>query len=354
MSRSKLRPLFMAFAKEAFRNKIEVFFTLFFPLLFLILFGFFFSGSDGFNKPGLGLFQSGEFDIKPIIEETGAWYLVMFDSEEGLQAAVEKGEVLLGVSFDGKNMKYSYQEGDLSQRSTITMAQSSLTAAVEKRLNNARSIITLQKVPETAGRVTATNADYTMSGVIAISLLSAGMFSVISVFGRYRKRGVLKRFKITPVKPLTFVFGSTLTRFMVSFISILLILVASTVLFKTTFDVNWPLFIISIISSTLGMMALGLFLTLIFKNPETADTAASILMVIMIFLAGIYFPIAFLPNYLRVVSSMLPVKYVAELIRHSLGIEVIPLINFIILNVALSLSGILLLYFTGRRYLKAV
>jgi ABC-2 type transport system permease protein len=141
---------------------------------------------------------------------------------------------------------------------------------------------------------------------------------------------------------------------MVSFISILLILVASTVLFKTTFDVNWPLFIISIISSTLGMMALGLFLTLIFKNPETADTAASILMVIMIFLAGIYFPIAFLPNYLRVVSSMLPVKYVAELIRHSLGIEVIPLINFIILNVALSLSGILLLYFTGRRYLKAV
>ncbi|MDD3461088.1 MAG: ABC transporter permease, partial [Mesotoga sp.] len=208
-------------------------------------------------------------------------------------------------------------------------------------------------IPETAGRVRATNADYTMSGVVAISLLSAGMFSVISVFGRYRKRGVLDRFKITPLKPMTFILGSTLTRFLVSLVSILLIMIVSRLLFKTTFQTDWLLFLISIISSTLGMMALGLFLTLIFRNPETAETAASILMVIMVFLAGIYFPLSFLPDYLRIVSAFLPVKYVAELMRHSLGIELVSTAYFVTTNVVLSFSGVLLLYFTGKRYLRA-
>ncbi|MDD4479218.1 MAG: ABC transporter permease, partial [Mesotoga sp.] len=135
--------------------------------------------------------------------------------------------------------------------------------------------------------------------------------------------------------------------------SILLIILVSKLLFKTTFQIDWPIFLISVISSTLGMMALGLFLTLIFKNPETADSAASILMVIMIFLAGIYFPLAFLPDYLRVVSMFMPVKYVGELMRHSLGIELLPVMNFVLINLVLSLCGIALLYFTGRRYLKA-
>ncbi|HNU24217.1 MAG TPA: ABC transporter permease, partial [Mesotoga sp.] len=135
--------------------------------------------------------------------------------------------------------------------------------------------------------------------------------------------------------------------------NLLTIMIRSRLLFRTTFQTDWLLFLISIISSTLGMMALGLFLTLIFRNPETAETAASILMVIMVFLAGIYFPLSFLPDYLRIVSAFLPVKYVAELIRHSLGIELVSTAYFVTTNVVLSFSGVLLLYFTGKRYLRA-
>ena len=353
MNRNKLKAVFIAFAKEAFRNKLEVFFTLFFPMIFLLLFGFFFGGSSDYQKPSVGLYQTGSYDISPVIEETGAWSLSLFDDELSLEEEIRSGDILLGVTFDGEKISYLYREGDVGQMSTIEMARASISAAVEKKINNVKSVIVVENIPETAGRVRATDADYTMSGVVAISLLSAGMFSVISVFGRYRKRGVLDRFKITPLKPMTFIFGSTLTRFLVSLVSIILILIVSRLLFKTSFQIDWPLFLISIVSSTLGMMALGLFLTLLFRNPETADTAASILMVIMIFLAGIYFPLTFLPGYLRAISIFLPVKYVAEIIRHSLGIEMVSTMYFVITNLVLSISGVLLLYFTGRRYLRA-
>lgn len=353
MSRNKLKAVFIAFAKEAFRNKLEVFFTLFFPMIFLLLFGFFFGGSSDYQKTSVGLYQTGTYDISPVIEDTGAWSLSLFDDETSLEEKIKSGDILLGVTFDGEKISYLYREGDVGQLSTIEMARASISAAVEKEINNVKSVIVVENIPETAGRVRATDADYTMSGVVAISLLSAGMFSVISVFGRYRKRGVLDRFKITPLKPLTFIFGSTLTRFLVSIVSILLIMIVSRLLFRTTFQTDWLLFLISIISSTLGMMALGLFLTLIFRNPETAETAASILMVLMVFLAGIYFPLSFLPDYLRIVSAFLPVKYVAELMRHSLGIELVSTAYFVITNVVLSFSGVLLLYFTGKRYLRA-
>ncbi len=353
MSRNKLKAVFIAFAKEAFRNKLEIFFTLFFPMIFLLLFGFFFGGSSDYQKPSVGLYQTGSYDISPVIEDTGAWSLSLFDDETSLEEKIKSGDILLGVTFDGEKISYLYREGDVGQLSTIEMARASISAAIEKKINNVKSLIVVENIPETAGRVRATDADYTMSGVVAISLLSAGMFSVISVFGRYRKRGVLDRFKITPLKPMTFILGSTLTRFLVSLVSILLIMIVSRLLFRTTFQTDWLLFLISIISSTLGMMALGLFLTLIFRNPETAETAASILMVIMVFLAGIYFPLSFLPDYLRIVSAFLPVKYVAELMRHSLGIELVSTAYFVTTNVVLSFSGVLLLYFTGKRYLRA-
>ncbi|HNU24246.1 MAG TPA: ABC transporter permease, partial [Mesotoga sp.] len=238
MSRNKLKAVFIAFAKEAFRNKLEVFFTLFFPMIFLLLFGFFFGGSSDYQKPSVGLYQTGSYDISPVIEDTGAWSLSLFDDETSLEEKIKNGDILVGVTFDGEKISYLYREGDVGQLSTIEMARASISAAIEKKINNVKSLIVVENIPETAGRVRATDADYTMSGVVAISLLSAGMFSVISVFGRYRKRGVLDRFKITPLKPMTFILGSTLTRFLVSLVSILLIMIVSRLLFRTTFQTD--------------------------------------------------------------------------------------------------------------------
>jgi ABC-2 type transport system permease protein len=92
-------------------------------------------------------------DLRPIIEESGAWSVTIYETRDKLLEAVSGGEVLLGVAFDGAVIEYSYQEGDLSQRSTITMAQSSISAAVEKKINDAKTVIVLEKIPRRpAGR----------------------------------------------------------------------------------------------------------------------------------------------------------------------------------------------------------
>lgn len=352
MSRSKLIPMFVAFSKEALRNKMELFFILFFPLIFLILFGTLFQGSDSFDRISVGLYQSSETKVKRTIEEIGAWRVSEYQSQAELVSAVQKSKVSLGISFDGKTLIYSYKEGDPKLQGLVSMAQMSISTAIEKQANEINPVFVIEHIPEIAGKVKASNIDYIMSGVIAISILSAGLFSVIGVFGRYRKSGVLKRFKTIPLKPLTFIFGCTLSRLLQSFLSVLFIMVVGKLLFGLSFQINWILFVVAVISSTLGMMAVGLILTLLFRNPETASSIANILIMTMYFLAGVLFPIAFLPGYLKALSAFLPVKYVVILLRHAMGIELIPLTNFALICAVLLVSGVVLLYITGRELLK--
>lgn len=353
MNRSPLYSLILASFRESMRNKVELFFNLFFPLLFLLIFGSLQRGDDNYRKTWMGLFQSSGQDVESVLKQSGVWEPKLFNSEQQLQDAIQKGELNLGLSFDGSHARFFYKDGDLRTQSKLRLAQLSITAALEKQINQIAPVISSTRIEVTAGKMMASGLDYTLAGIIAIAILSTGMMSVVSMFGRYRKSGVLNQLKIAPLKPLAFILGTTFTRIVLSFFSLLLILGASIIILKASFIINWPLLAITMISSTLGMMAVGLLLNLIFRNPETANTSAGILMFLMYFLAGVFFPVALLPNYMKLVSSLLPLKYVSTLVRHCLGLELIPGNQFAIISISLTLGGLLMLWLVGRKFLRS-
>lgn len=348
----------VAFTKESLRNKLEVFFTLFFPLIFLVLFGFFFGGSTGgeYNPESIGIFSEIEQteEIKTALEDTGAWLITIYSSKDELINAVENEGLLAGIHIVDGNATFIYQEGDLSKTGQVEMARGAISTVISKTVNEVENVFAVKKVKETAGTVIASSFDYLMTGIIAISILSAGMFSMITLFGRYQDNGVLRKMSVAPMKPLIFILGSTLTRFIISFLSVMLVIFVSNLMFDVNFTFDWPAFILVVITSTLAMMALGMFLLILFKKPQTAETAASILMTLMMFLSGIYIPIQFLPKSMRVVATIFPVKYVADLVRSTAGLISISNFSFWLINIIFALSGIVFLTITANKYLKSV
>jgi len=345
--------LFRASIRESLRNKGELSFNLFFPLLFLLIFGSLQRGSDDYRRTWMGFCASPGIDLESVVGQSGVWEPRSFASEAELREAIRKGELNIGLCYDGSRARFLYKEGDPRAESKLRMAQLSITAALEREANRVRPLLTVSRHPQSAGRVKASAFDYTLAGIISISILSIGLLSVVVMFGRYRKSGVLNQLRIAPLRPLSFIMGVTLSRMILSFFSLLIILGVSLVIMKASFAVNWLLLIITMISSTLGMMALGLLLTLLFRNPETANTSAGILMFVMHFLAGIFFPIALLPAYMKVFSAVLPLKYVAILVRHSLGIELVSMSQFALTSLCLTAGGLLMLWLTGRKFLSA-
>jgi len=348
--------VFKAFARDSLRNKMETFFSMLFPILFFILFGFIF-GNEGEEYSGerIGFFISKNLseEVRTEILKSNAWRSVNYDSLDSMKTAIKKGEILLGVNLYDSKIEFIYYEADPSRNSRIQMMVTTISTFLRKTINKVEDVLIVKKIPVKVGKVSSNQMSYLTAGVLAISLLSTGMFSMITLFGRYRKKAILKRVMASPLNPTIFVMGSILTKLLISFISTVLILAIGTFIFKLVYSFNWPLFIISIICSTLGMMAFGILLLIALKRPEAAQTAGSILMTLMMFFSGVYFPVEFLPKSLRVVSNFLPVKYVAQIFRYTAGIENMPLGTFWLINLVLFSSGIILISISGKLFLRA-
>ncbi|MBO8166516.1 MAG: ABC transporter permease [Thermotogae bacterium] len=344
--------IFAAFFKESFRNKLEFFFSLGFPILFLVMFGFLFGGQESASALRVGFFSQDD-SIASTMKNLKGFELKTYNSVDGTLKALENNEIELAVYFHDEKIKFTIKEGNPALEGEINTAISAIVSAIEGKLNGVKKIIDLKKIPVSSGSFITTESDYIMSGVIGISILSSGMFAVISIFGRYRKRGILNRLRATPMSPIAFIIGSTLTRFIVSVFSVFIIMLVNKLLFASKIVPEFVPLLIVVICSTMGMMALGLLLVLIFKEPQSAQSAGSVLFIVMTFASGVYFPIAFLPEFMKKLSMFLPVTYTVRLIRGAMGIIELSKNEFFFVNVVFAVLGILLLVTVSKLFLKA-
>jgi len=329
---SEFFALFASMWKEIWRDKFVMFFSLAFPVMFLVMFGYIFGGGGGELKTAVVTTDTrlAEFgDIYSSLDEIKGYYHEI--------AVVEEGK----ITFLRKTSDTYYQP-------VLDGWEMSLKNAVERLRSGLKPVVKVQLKPVRASHEPRP-FDYTLTGVIAISLLSMGLFGSVEVFSVYREKGVLKRLKVTPVEPFSFALGLVSSRLCVGIISTVLILVLGEVLFGVRYQMNVWLFIASIVSSTLSFIGLGILISFAFKKPETALEFSVILFTMMMFLSGVYFPLTFLPNFLRAVSWIFPVKYGVETIRYSFGFKFITPTQLSVYLSALFVFGLVLIYFAAKK-----
>ncbi len=339
-----------AYIKESLRNKVELFFTMFFPVVFLILFGYIFSGESE-SKRTVAIFTV-DHTVVESLQKVENWNLVVLDSKEQIVQGIKDGKFSFALNVENNRIEIYYRE-DPSLLAELKTIENTTRALLEKEKNQLKSFLQFDIFEIPRGREQLSEFDYMLTGVLSLSLLSNGMFSMITVFGRYRKTGVLRRVFLTGVKKSFLVVEVATVRMIISFISLIFTLIIAKVLFKSTLDFNWLLLIPSIVFITLGMMAVGLLLVTLLKNPNAASNAASLLNTVMVFFAGVYFPLAFLPRSLRYVSYFLPVRYAAELVRYTAGAQEMGFAYFATVNTIFALTGLMMLWISSKLFLKA-
>jgi ABC-2 type transport system permease protein len=70
--------------------------------------------------------------------------------------------------------------------------------------------------------------------------------------------------------------------------------------------------------------ALGMLVGTVSKNPETAGVVGNIVTFPMMFLAGTFFPIAIMPQWLQTIAHILPLFYVIEGLNNVMVYDNIP------------------------------
>ncbi|MFP4460630.1 MAG: ABC transporter permease [Thermotogota bacterium] len=358
-----------ALIKSRIRDKEALFWTLAFPLMFLIIFGLAFGGnstssvSTKSEDMRYAIFLGEAFDeetetkIIKTSESLGLKPLLVY-SVSDLKNSVEKGYdgVEFGLSLTNKDGVWEVQAyfstGAMNKMQFYQSIVNNFVTEFKKNLVGFENIITVETVDREFTVEPVTNTGYILSGVIAVSISLSGITALIISFGYYRKQDIIKRLIATPLKGSQFLAADIINNLLVSIVTIVIIMLFARLLFQVSFNMNILYFAITYFSSMFVMMGLGGLFLLLFREPNAAMNAANVFSTIMMFFAGVYFPLELMPKWLQRFGHVLPMTYVAENLRFSLGQDYMQLSRFWTINIIFILIAGIAIPLMGKTIFK--
>ncbi|MBD0378265.1 MAG: ABC transporter permease, partial [Flavisolibacter sp.] len=312
--------------KAILRSPSAVVFSIFFPLIFILVFGFI-GNSSG---PTYRLVLDQKSDTANVILDSLKHYknvkFVRYDNNQELQSDVTKGRITGILDIENAvlpNIPFHY-----FVRFHSTTASADKFATFLPLLENTISKIdraTFQQRPSIAQVVPDIKEvrqyrtiDFILPGQLGFSLLSAGIFGVAFLFFNLRQQLVLKRFYATPIKRSYIVLGEGISRVIFQLLTAIVIIFIGHYAFKFTLVHGWLTFFEILILSFIALlvfMGFGFIISGIAKNEQTIPPLANLITLPQFLLAGTFFSIDAFPRWLQPISKALPLTYFNDAMR---------------------------------------
>ena len=316
------RTLLLTETRIFLRDKMMLFFTLLFPLVFVLLFGVLMGGIGDVDQAGLGVLLETGVDaagLSQVLEDTGLRDVRSFESLTTLEASVADQRVDFGLVWDGVTLHFLYNPARLQENYAFQQLADGITARFNMQQQGTAPAIRVARIH--SGEIDSVGwFNLVLPGILAFSVLSSGLFAVSGHLTQMKERNILDRLIVTPMAPVALLAAVAIVRLTAGFISTLITLGVGILVFRLDFAVDWLRYVVFVICSTLGAMGLGTLIALFVRRPSSAGNVANVSAMMMMFMAGIYFPVEFMPAFLRTVSSLLPLTHMANVMRYVTGV----------------------------------
>lgn len=314
------------------RDRETLFFSLLLPLIFLLIFGPMFAGSGGGGKVEVAVYttapQEDQELLAEIFREMSGLEAAYVDSLQEVSRRVAHQQADFGLAWGGSILAVFLNPARLQDNAIYNQLSEGIRTELDRRRLGVRDFFHVELIESGPQGQLGGELGYVFPGVIALGVMSAGLFLMPSSFLNLKERFVLKRFAATPMVKLHLLVGLMATRMVLSAISAVLVLIVGRQVLGVSLPANWLLFAFYLVAATVIMSGAGAVIALLAGNARSASNVAGLAMTIMMFFSGVYFPIEFLPRYLRGASLVLPATYVAKGFRFVLGLEPMPILSF--------------------------
>lgn len=317
--------LFVASGKMFVRDRTAVFFSLFLPLVIMLIFGVLNFGAAA--ELDLGVVDEAEtssstamitaFEQVPILTVSeGALddeLTALEDADRALVLVFPAGWELVPPGSPG------YQP--LTAYTNTATAQEGQTALLVVNAAVAQALVTagggspepLVVVEEVAGRDLA-YIDFLVPGILGLTIMQLGLFSVAFGFVQLKTTGTLRRLFATPTSPSYFLSAQVSSRLIITLVQVLILLGVGL----------W--FGVQLVGSVVVVLALSILGGVVFlamgfgvagwaKNENQAAPVANLISLPMMFLSGSFFPREAMPEFLQQVTRFLPLTYLNDALR---------------------------------------
>jgi ABC-2 type transport system permease protein len=315
--------------RRYFRDKLAIFFTVLFPLIFLVVFGSFSKNNDVSFHIGLINQSHSQFAQKFTADTKHSKMFKVDPNVSNLTEAKDKmgrseidATLVLPPGFgDVKNNSYPTGQAIIYYDQNSAQAAQTLKTVLQGQFEGINSSLVKVPVPfSVVSKSTNTQGlsklDYTVSGLIGFSIIGLGVFGPVNYFPLMKRQGVLRRLHITPLRVWQFFVSSVLSNAVIGLFSIgVMIAVASSPLFHFKIVGNYFELAAFIVFGILTIFGIGLAIGGWAKNENQAAPLANIVVFPMLFLSGTFFPRYAMPEWLQHVTAFLPLTPIIDGIR---------------------------------------
>ena len=157
--------------------------------------------------------------------------------------------------------------------------------------------------------------DITMPAYSALVLGTVGLLSVPITTGGYREQGILRRYRATPLRPLTYIIADVLTNLVITLIGMVVLVAFGWLIYQVQFEGHVLSVLMAVILGGLSMFAVGYLIASIVPGARTAQVVGMVIFYPMMFLSGASVPLEVMPETVRRISDFIPLTYVVTLLR---------------------------------------
>ena len=330
---NRIYALFVARNIEFFRDRAALAWSILLPVLIIFVFAFAFAEENP-EKFKVGMLAGESLQAAPKkFSETRYIKFIEFDEVEPNLLKVERHQV--DMLFDPNTNRYWINQTSPSGYIVEKLLVAAYSGSAETLVRNMVEGDEVRYI------------DWVIPGVMAMNLMWGALFGIGFVIVRYRKFGVLKRLRATPVTAIEFLSAQILSRLW------LLLLVNTAIFIAMDIFVGFRmhgsyfnLFLVLVLGS-INLICCGLVVAARISSEEVANGVLNLISWPMMFLSGIWFSLEGAHPWMQKFALILPLTHVTDAAREIMidGAGILEISDHLLI---LGLSSIVLLVIGAR------
>jgi len=152
-------------------------------------------------------------------------------------------------------------------------------------------------------------------GFMALTVITGSLQGVATAISREKEQGTMDGLLVAPIPHRSIILGKVAAQTVRGLIQGFLILGLSMVLFGVQIYGSPIIMLIVMVLGTASFVGVGIIMTAIAPDQETAQMMTIILQFPMMFISGILFPIDQLPGWMQYIGKAMPLYYAADALR---------------------------------------
>jgi len=157
--------------------------------------------------------------------------------------------------------------------------------------------------------------DVTVPAYLGIIIVTVGLIGLPIQTAVNRELGILRRYRVTPLRPLTYIVADVTTYWVMALLGMVLLVIVGALAYSIRFEGSIPGVLAGFTLSTLSFLALGFVIASLAPSARVAQTVGMVLAYPMMFLSGATIPLEVLPAGVQRIADFLPLTYVVRLMR---------------------------------------